>query len=199
MSREVPVRFCEGLAGKFRRSTLRVVLCKGNTERILKGLKTVLSELGLTLNDEKTHVVDAWHESFSFLGFSIKMSTGLKTGRPYPLTLPSKKAQQHIRSEIKRLTAERYKAVPTGEVIRRVNEVARGWVGYHRYGNCTDALSALRNYLVYRIRIYLRRKHGYHSLGYASYPNSYYFETLGVYEVPTRAPWSHRANTSGRR
>ena len=149
-----------------------VVLCKGNTERILKGMTTVFNDLGLTLNEEKTRVVDAWQESFTFLGFSIKMREGLKTGCPYPLTEPSKRALKHARSEIKQLTSERYSAVPTEEVIRRANAVARGWVGYFHYGNCTKALSALRNYLVYRIRVYLCRKHRYHSLGYTRYPNS---------------------------
>jgi len=173
-----------------------VVLCKGNTQRILKGLETVLSDLGLTLNKEKTRVVDAWQESFNFLGFSINMRTGLKTGRPYPLTVPSKKARQHIRSEIKQLTTERYKASPTEIVIRRVNEVTRGWVGYFRYGNCTKAMSALRNYMLLRIRIYLRRKHRYRSFGYTTYPNSYYFESLGVYEVPTKAPRTYSVNAS---
>ena len=176
-----------------------VVLCKGNTERILEGLKTVLGDLGLTLSEEKTCVVDAWQESFTFLGFSIRMRKGLKTGCPYPLTVPSKKALKHVRSEIKQLTTERYSAIPTEALIRKVNEVVRGWVGYFRYGNCTDAMSALRQYLVYRIRIYLRRKHRYRSLGYTTYPNSYYFESLGVYEVPTKAPWTQCANASGRR
>ena len=46
-----------------------VVLCKGSTEQILKGMKAVLSDLGLTLNEEKTRVVDARHESFNFYGF----------------------------------------------------------------------------------------------------------------------------------
>jgi len=176
-----------------------VVLCKGNTERILEGMTTVLNDLGLTLNEEKTRVVDAWQESFTFLGFSIKMRKGLKTGHPYPLTEPSKKALKHVRSEIKQLTSERYSAIPTEEVIRRANAVARGWAGYFHYGNCTKALSALRNYLVYRIRVYLCRKHRYHSLGYTRYPNSYYFETLGVYEVPTKAPWPQGVKAAGRR
>ena len=176
-----------------------VVLCKGNAERILKGMTTVFNDLGLTLNEEKTRVVDAWQESFTFLGFSIKMSKGLKTGRPFALAEPSKKALKHVRSEIKQLTSERYSTVPTEEVIRRANAVARGWVCYFRYGNCTKALSALRYYLVYRIRVYLRRKHHYRSFGYATYPNRYYFDTLGVYEVPTTPPWIQSAKTSGRR
>jgi RNA-directed DNA polymerase len=174
-----------------------VVLCRGNADRILKGVKRVLEDLGLTLNEEKTRIVDARQESFDFLGFSIGMKRGKRTGKMYPHTEPSKKALKHIRSEIKQLTTERYSAIPTEEVIRRVNEVARGWVGYFRFGNCTNTMSNLRRYLVYRMRIYLRRKHHYRSFGYKAYPDKYYFETLGLYEVPTKAPWVQNVKASG--
>jgi RNA-directed DNA polymerase len=174
-----------------------VVLCRGNADRILKGVKRVLEDLGLTLNEEKTRIVDARQESFDFLGFSIGMKRGKRTGKMYPHTEPSKKALKHIRSEIKQLTTERYSAIPTEEVIRRVNEVARGWVGYFRFGNCTNAMSNLRRYLVYRMRIYLRRKHHYRSFGYKAYPDKYYFETLGLYEVPTKAPWVQNVKAPG--
>ena len=53
-----------------------VILCRGNTDRILKGVKLVLEDLGLTLNEEKTRIVDARQESFNFLGFSIGMKRG---------------------------------------------------------------------------------------------------------------------------
>jgi hypothetical protein len=104
---------------------------------------------------------------------------------------------EHIRSEIKGLTTARYSTIPTEDVIRKVNEVTRGWVGYFRYGNCTKALSVLKRYLVYRMRIYLRRKHHYHSFGYKAYPDRYYYESLGLYEVPTKAPWTQAAKASG--
>ena len=174
-----------------------VILCKGNADRILKGVKMVLEDLGLTLNEEKTRIVDASQESFNFLGFSIGMKRGWKTGRMYPHIEPSKKALKHIRLEIKQLTTVRYSAIPTEIVIRRVNEVARGWVGYFRFGNCTQTMSALKRYLVYRMRIYLRRKHRYGSYGYKAYPDRYYYDSLGLYEVPTKAPWAQPAKASG--
>ena len=176
-----------------------VVLCEGNTDRILKGLKTVLSDLGLSLNEEKTKVVDARHEHFTFLGFSIGMRKGRKQGSLFPFTEPSKKAMQHIRSEIKQLTTEWYSATPTEVVIRRVNAVVRGWVGYFHYGNCVKAMSALRSYLSYRMRVYVRRKHHFHSLGYKAYPDRYYHNVLGLYQVPVFAPWTRPAKASGRR
>jgi RNA-directed DNA polymerase len=199
MSREVHVRFCEGLAGKFRRSTHRVVLCKGNTERVLKGMKTVLGDLGLTLNEVKTKVVDAQQENFTFLGFSISLKRGRKSGRLFPLVEPSKKAMKHIRSEIKQLTTEQYSAIPTEVVIQRVNEVVRGWVGYFYYGNCSTAMSYLRRYLVQRMRIYLRRKHHYRGYGYKRFPDDYYYQTLGLYKIPRTAPWAQAVKATGGR
>jgi group II intron reverse transcriptase/maturase len=176
-----------------------VALCKGNAEQILKGIKAVLSDLGLTLNEEKTRVVDTRHESFNFMGFTIVMKRGMRTGRVFPLIVPSKKALKHIRSEIKQLTTERYSATPTEMVIQRVNEVVRGWVGYFYYGNCTTAMSYLRQYLVRRIRIYLHRKHHYNGYGYKRFPDDYYYQTLGLYKIPRTAPWTQSVNTTGRR
>jgi group II intron reverse transcriptase/maturase len=176
-----------------------VALCKGNAEQILKGIKAVLSNLGLTLNEEKTRVVDAQHESFNFIGFSIVMRSGARTGREFPLIVPSKKALKHIRSEVKQLTAERYSATPTAIVIQRVNEVVRGWVGYFYYGNCSKAMSYLRQYLVRRIRIYLRRKHHYNGYGYKRFPDDYYYQTLGLYKISRTAPWAQSVKASGER
>jgi RNA-directed DNA polymerase len=176
-----------------------VILCEGNTERILKGMKTVLEDLGLALNEEKTRIVDAQYDSFTFLGFRITMRKGRKSGHLFPFTEPSKKSMKHIRSEIKELTTERYSATPTEVIIQRVNGIVRGWVNYFYYGNCTKAMSALRYYLGYRLRIYLRRKHHYHSLGYRAYPDSYFYESLGLYKVPTTAPWTQTAKANGGR
>jgi len=130
-----------------------VILCRGNTARILRGVKLVFDDLGLDLNEEKAHVVDTHQEMFYFLGFIIGMKRGIKTGKMYTHIERSKKALKHVRSEIKQLTTERYSATPTEVVILRVNRVARGWVGYFHYGNCTKAMSSLRYYLGDRMRI----------------------------------------------
>ena len=176
-----------------------VILCEGSTERILRGLKAVLNDLGLSLNEAKTRIVDARRESFNFLGFRIVMRNGRESRRLFPFIDPSRKAMKHVRSEIRQLTTERFSATPTEIVIRRVNEVVRGWVGYYYYGNCTSAMSALRYYLSYRMRIYIRRKHHYHSLGYKAFPDKYYQEVLGLYKVPTTAPWTRSAKACGGR
>ncbi len=80
MSREVHVRFCEGLAGKFRRSTLPIVHC--SSEKQAKWIKTQIEkrllQCKLELHPEKTKIVyckddnrqgNYPNETFVFLGY----------------------------------------------------------------------------------------------------------------------------------
>jgi group II intron reverse transcriptase/maturase len=176
-----------------------VVLCKGNPERILKGIKTVLGDLQLSLNEEKTKVVDAREWSFNFLGFTVKAVKNPKTGKRYPLIVPSKKAIRHIKAEIKKLTCRTNCTLPKEVVVNKLNEVVRGWVNYFYYGNCSNCLLKLKGYLDERVRIYLRRKHRMKSRGYKAFPYRYLYEDLGLYKIPTTAPWTRTAKAFGRR
>src|SRR5574337_12629 len=58
-----------------------VVLCKGKVDAPLATVRHVLERLDLTLNETKTHIVDARKESFNFLGFAIRVSKSWKSGK----------------------------------------------------------------------------------------------------------------------
>jgi len=174
-----------------------VVLCKGNTDRLLEGIQRVLGQLGLSLNAEKTRVLDSRQEGFNFLGFDIKVRKSPRTGRSYPHIRPSRKAQRRIKAEIKNLTCRRTLALPTEVIIQRLNEVVRGWVGYFYYGNCSKDFSALRWHLEERVRTYLRRKHQRKSRGYKAYPYNFLYETLGLFKIPMKAPRTRAAKAIG--
>ena len=51
-----------------------VVMCRKDVEEPLKVVRHVLERPDLSLNEAKTHVVDATQASFNFLGFTIQMS-----------------------------------------------------------------------------------------------------------------------------
>ena len=50
-----------------------VVMCQGHVERVLEGTKAILRDLELSLNEEKTRIVDARKEKLNFLGFIEKL------------------------------------------------------------------------------------------------------------------------------
>jgi hypothetical protein len=176
-----------------------VVLCQGNTERVLKGIKTVLRGLELNLNEDKTRVIDAKRQKFQFLGFTLEVKRNPKTGRMFPLITPSKEAMTEIKAGIKALTCRNTLRLPKEVVIKKLNELVRGWTGYFYYGNCSRDLTKLKEFLDERVRIYLRRKHAKKNRGYKDYPYRYLYDHLGLYKIPTTAPWTQTAKASGRR
>lgn len=173
-----------------------VVLGSSSTERVMRGVRAVLSDLGLSLNMDKTRVIDANREGFNFLGFAVNFVRHPRTGKPFPLIRPSKKAMKNIRAEIKALTCNKYYTVPEAVVIQKLNEVVRGWTCYFYYRHCSKSMSQLKHYLDRRLKIFLRRKH---RKSISSFPWDYLYDTLGLYKIPLTAPWTQTAKAAGRR
>jgi len=176
-----------------------VALCRYNVHKTLGKMTDVLKTLGLSLNPDKTRILDAREEGFTFLGFTIQVKRSPQSGKAFPLIVPSKKAISHIKKEIKEITTRKNLALPREAVIKKLNEMVRGWTGYFYYGNCSKTFVHLKNYLEERGRVYLRRKHRHRSRGYKKYPNSYLYEHLGLYRIPTTAPWTQNVKAAGRR
>jgi RNA-directed DNA polymerase len=174
-----------------------VVLCSGPTERILRGIRIVLARLDLRLNEEKTGVRNALKESFDFLGFTIRGIKHPRSGNFFALRKPSPKAMARIKAEMKAATGRSTRCLPTEVVIRRLNELAKGWVGYFYYGNCSRSLAKIRYFLEERMRIYLRRKHRKARKGHLS--AAFLYGDLGLYKIPTTAPWTQTVKAAGRR
>jgi hypothetical protein len=107
-----------------------VVMCRGNAEKILKGTGAILGKLGLSLNEEKTRVVNTWKDRFDFLGFTVEMAKSPRTGKMFPLIRPSKRAMAQIQAEIKALACRRMLRLPKEVIIQKLNEAVRGWAGY---------------------------------------------------------------------
>jgi hypothetical protein len=174
-----------------------VVLCSGPTEKILRGIRIVLAGLRLRLNEEKTRVVEAREESFNFLGYTVQAVKHPETGKVFALIRPSHKAMARVKAEVKALTCRETLCLPTEVVIGKLNELARGWVGYFYYGNCSRPLAKIKRFLEERVRIYLRRKHRQARKGYRS--AKFLYGDLGLYKIPTTAPWTQTAKAAGRR
>jgi group II intron reverse transcriptase/maturase len=102
-----------------------VILCRGDAGPAMAVLETVLKRLELTLNWDKTRVVDVREQAFDFLGFSIKWARSRRTGKGYPHVEPRRRAEERIKARVKELTARRRTPVPMPRLIAEVNEVLR--------------------------------------------------------------------------
>jgi RNA-directed DNA polymerase len=86
---------------------------------VLKATRRWLTSIGLTLNEDKTRLLDARCDAFDFLGYTFGPMTP-RTGRRYNGVRPSKKAVASIRDAIRQPLRPGNQA-PWEDVVRAMN------------------------------------------------------------------------------
>ena len=189
MSGDVQVRICERLGVKLPRATRLVITVSGHhtkrgwAERALQRLEEQLIPLGVTLNREKTKIVDTLKgEAFGFLGFDLRRVCKREQAGYYVLMTPKKKARKAIKAKI-RDTIATGGASTAAELVTKINVAVAGWVNYFRVGNSSRAFSEIRDYMEMKIRTLLtrRKRRQKRSIGWRRWSNEYLYGVLGLY------------------
>jgi RNA-directed DNA polymerase len=168
-----------------------VVLCAGKVDAPLNTVRHVLDRLDLTLNEAKTRIVDARQESFNFLGFAIRVSRGLKTGKSYPHVCPAPKSLVKIKDRITQLTARERTPIPLENIVGSMNATLRGWANYFHYRNSSGALEKVKTHAEERLRGHLMKRHKVkdRGVGLGRFPSQKLYTKYGLYKIPTMAGW----------
>jgi RNA-directed DNA polymerase len=155
-------------------------------------LRQILERLGLSLNETKTKIVNAYKGKFDFLGFSILMGKSRSSGNRYPHVQPSKKSLQAIKDRVTELTRRQRTVIPLECVVNDVNASVRGWVGYFHFKNCSKALKHVRVHVEERMQAHLFKRHKIKDkgTGYARFGIQSLYGKYGLYKVPTTAGWT---------
>lgn len=152
-----------------------VLLGRNISDRVLAKLHDALERMELTLNTEKTKIVNAAEESFDFLGFTFhKRWSRNERGVKYYHVHPSMKAMKKARANIKeylKSNLQQGKHV----VIKELNMKVRGWVNYFTIPGTSHMWKAtymLKGYLKESLYRYHRRKSQRYNERYCQ--NAYY-------------------------
>jgi RNA-directed DNA polymerase len=146
-----------------------IILCRtaDEAEKALTMIQQWVSQTGLTLHPDKTHIVDARVKSFDFLGYSFRGS----------MRFPRAKSNAKERTAIRELTP-RKSGHSLEFTIQRLNQHLRGWFAYFRHCNRSlfqqyDKMirRRLRDMLVKRHRRNPKRLHPH-----VRWPNKYFHE-----------------------
>jgi RNA-directed DNA polymerase len=121
-------------------------------------ISQVLSGMGLRLSAEKTLITHI-DEGLDFLGWRIQRHRKRGTSTHYVYTYPSKKAVQAVKTKIKTLCRQVSVNQPLTDLLRRMNNLLRGWCGYFRSGSSSVTFSYLSHYAWRTVWRWLRRKH----------------------------------------
>jgi hypothetical protein len=117
------------------------------------------NELRMDLSIEKTLVTKV-EDGFDFLGYHVRQTRALRTGRPVGnLFIPKRKLQQ-LRDRIKARTNRSSLTQPFVQLIGDLNSIIMGWRNYYRYATrACHAFWRLDWWLGSRIARWLRKKH----------------------------------------
>jgi len=180
----------QNLKGKLKAHLVRyaddfVVLCAKGVEESLKVVRHALARLGLTLNETKTHIVDATEASFNFLGFSIRMSRGRQSGKPYPHVCPSDKSLNKIKAKLTALTGRELTPIALDKIVGNVNRSLRGWVNYFHYRNSNQIMEKVKAHAEQRMRTHMMKRHKVkdRGIGEGRFPSVKLYGRYGLYKV----------------
>jgi len=160
-------------------ATRLVILSRGHAAEARDWTREVMTRLGLTLNEAKTSIKQARRERFDFLGYTFGPHRFRKDGHWYLGASPSKKSVARLRRKVGDLL------IPSNvgiwpEVRDRLNRMLQGWSAYFSYGTRLMAYRAVDNYVLERVRHFLRRRHKVKSRGATYFSDDMVFGELGV-------------------
>jgi group II intron reverse transcriptase/maturase len=155
--------------GPFQRSGVSIVryaddfilMAKTLKPEAIEHLKGMLARMKLTLNKEKTRLVDARTETFNFLGFTIEYAQDqFGRGKKYLRITPSAKALNSGREAIRDYVSKNRHLGPHA-FVNGLNAIVRGWTNYFRIRGVSypkEAFRKLQYYLVDKLYRFYRRK-----------------------------------------
>jgi len=120
-------------------------------ETIKPAVERFLIERGLTLSPEKTRITRI-EDGFDFLGQNPRKYNGKF------LTKPAKTNFRTILTRI-RETIRKFSAQKTGDMIRALNPMIRGWANYHRHIAANDTFRVMDSQIYRYLRDWAKRRH----------------------------------------
>ena len=158
-----------------------VVLCQSahEAQQALAEVQQWVSENGLELNLDKTHIGDCLQkgQGFEFLGYRFE------AGR----RLVRKKSLVKLKDAIRQRTG-RTRSGKISNIVAELSQVLRGWYAYFRHA-CVPTFGSLDSFVRRRLRAILRRRdkrsgQGHCLADHRRWPNAF-FAQLGLFTMAT--------------
>jgi RNA-directed DNA polymerase len=128
----------------------------GNSKELLErtirpAVEEFLRERGLTLSPEKTRITRI-EDGFDFLG---------QNPRKYKGKLLIKPASNNVKAFLVKVkeTIRKFMAKKTGDMIRTLNPIIRGWANYHRHIVAKETFKKVDNKIYCYLLNWVKRRH----------------------------------------
>lgn len=148
---------------------------------IIKRLREELAKLGLTINEQKTKIVDFKDpkQSFPFLGFDYRYRK-TRQGKDGILRTPRRQARIKLQQKIK-ATFRAKRGRPLGEVIEIINPILRGWVNYFRIGNSGRCFNVIKDWVQNKVRRHIFKAKKQRGFGWKRWSTEQLYQYTGLF------------------
>ena len=96
-----------------------VVLCRSGAAKVLAQSRRWFTQMGLTLNEQKTRVCDGRRGAFTFLGYTFAPMRYRKDGHWYLGAAPAKAAVKRVKGRIRQIRSPGRSSRPSRSGARR--------------------------------------------------------------------------------
>lgn len=148
---------------------------------IIKRLREELAKLGLTINEQKTKIVDFKDpkQSFPFLGFDYRYRK-TRQGKDGILRTPRRQARIKLQQKIK-ATFRAKRGRPLNEVVEIINPILRGWVNYFRIGNSGRCFSVIKDWVQNKVRRHIFKAKKQRGFGWKRWSTEQLYQYTGLF------------------
>ena len=175
---------------------------RAEAQSVLAFAVQVLEKLGVELNEDKTRIVNV-RQGFEFLGYKIKkgsrplglpahkIKSGTVQGALY--AYPRQKSIDHFKEQIRKRTCRKAPVV-TGQLIKEINPVIRGWGNYYKKAHVRKLFNRLDRWI--RRRIWSHRCKRWRNAGWKKLPASKLHGELGLVSLIKLIPSLNRRGSA---
>jgi RNA-directed DNA polymerase len=160
-----------------------VICCRGTADEAMAVMRTMMSKLKLTVNEQKTRLCRMPEETFDFLGYTLGLNYDCRTGESYLGPRPAQKKIDRLCGAITGLTERRKAWQDVEELIGRINRKLRGWSNYFRIGTVSKAYRNIDSHTRYRVRQWLCAKFKEQGQGKRRFSDQYLHGKLRLYQL----------------
>jgi len=168
-----------------------VICCRGTAERAMTVMRGMMSAIGLTVNETKTHVRKVPAETFDFLGYTFGEHRSSRTGRKLLCGTPSDKRVIRVCEKISTMTGREHAYLSEEQMVVELNRVLHGWANYFCLGPISRAYRKVNSHVRYRFRRWWETKHRTPARGRLWYQSPELEKVFGLLHLkwdPSRLP-----------
>lgn len=164
------IRYCDDM----------LIITSKNPRWLVHLMGQRLHKMGLTLNRDKTRIVDFRTEAAHFLGFEMRQLRNRRKEGVWLRIAPGRQAEERIKEKVRDILNHR-RPIALPDMVQQVNPVLRGWVNYFRCCNGARSLQRIHEYSEFKVRKVIQRRRRYRTFSWHHVRLPEIYDELGLY------------------